>query len=404
MDIMEKAVKILKQPVCDSCLGRQYAQLLSGYSNEERGRVVRTLAAMHIDRADMKHELDMSNFSDYGFHSLEMLKPAGKKCSVCDGLLGNVGKLAKGIARKAKKYDFKTFLVGTKLSFDILSREEELWERIGVDDCEPLKAELNREVGKRLEKLMPGKKFDPKKPDVNFIVDLNDNATGISVNPVFIYGEYQKLVRGIPQTKWPSGKYKNSVEQLIARPFMKASHGKQHTLHAMGREDIDARCLAWRPFVLEITEPKNRTFRLKSLEKKAGKGVKVRGMRLTDVDEVRKIKEARSDKTYQAVVKCDNTIQRKELSKLKHLITEIKQRTPQRVAHRRSDLLRKRKVKSIRARYVDRKTFIMTVRGEAGLYIKELISGDSGRTQPSVSEILGMHCVCKELDVVDIHK
>src|SRR3989344_3088840 len=123
-------------------------------------------------------------------------------------------------------------------------------------------------------------------------------------------------------------------------------------------------------------------------------------MRITNVDEVRRIKEARSDKTYQAVVKCENTVQRKELSKLKHLITEIKQRTPQRVAHRRSDLLRKRKVKSIKARYVDKKTFIMTVRGEAGLYIKELINGDSGRTQPSVSEILGMACVCKQLDVV----
>ena len=79
MDIMEKAVKILKQPVCDSCLGRQYAQLLSGYSNKERGRVIRTVVAMNIDRTDMKHELDMSNFSDYDFHSLEMLKPAGKK-------------------------------------------------------------------------------------------------------------------------------------------------------------------------------------------------------------------------------------------------------------------------------------------------------------------------------------
>ncbi|MBI2579939.1 MAG: tRNA pseudouridine(54/55) synthase Pus10 [Candidatus Aenigmarchaeota archaeon] len=400
---MEKAFKILRQPVCDSCLGRQYAQLLSGYSNVERGRILRSSVAMHIDNEETKHELDMSNFSGYDFHNLEMLKPAAKKCSVCDGLLENIDKLAKGVSRKAKKYDFRTFLIGTKLSFDLLSREEELWERIGVDDCEPLKAELNREVGKRLEKLM-GKKFDAKRPDISFLLDLNENRVEAGVNPLFIYGEYQKLVRGIPQTKWPSGKYKNSVEQIIAKPFMKASGGKIHKLHAQGREDIDARCLAWRPFVLEITEPRNRSLNLKTLSRKIGKGVRIRGMKFCSVSDVRKLKETKSDKTYRAVVKCEKFLQKKDLAKLKHLVSEVRQKTPHRVLHRRADLTRKRKVKALSARYVNRNTFLLTVRGEAGLYIKELVSGDEGRTSPSVSEILGNQCRCKELDVVKIHK
>lgn len=402
MDIMEKAFKILKQPVCDSCLGRQYAQLLSGYSNPERGKIIRSAAAMHIDVENKTHDLDISNFSDYAFHNLDILRPAGKKCSVCDGLLGNIDKIAKNVVRKAKRYDFRTFLIGTKLSFDLLSREEELWERVGVDSCEPLKAELNREIGKRLEKAM-GKKFDPKKPEINFIIDLNENSVGITVNPLFVYGEYQKLVRGIPQTKWPSGKYKNSVEQIIAKPFMKVSKGKQHSLHAMGREDIDARCLAWRPFVLEVTEPRVRSLNLKSMQKKVGKGVKVRNLRFCDVDTVRKVKESRAEKTYQALVVSEKPLQRKDLSKIKKLVGEINQRTPERVLHRRSDLMRKRKVKSIKARYVSKNTFILTVKGEAGLYIKELINGDNGRTRPSISEVLGNDCKCKELDVIKIH-
>jgi tRNA pseudouridine synthase 10 len=399
---MEKAVKILRQPICDSCLGRQYAQLLTGYSNRERGRIVRTLAAMHIDREDAKHELDMSNFHEYDFHNLEMLKPARKKCSVCDDLLENVDKLARGVARKASKYDFKTFLIGTKLSFELLSREEELWERVGVDHCEPLKAELNREIGKRLEKVL-GKKFDPKKPDMNFVIDLNENSIDVRVNPLFIYGEYQKLVRGIPQTKWPSGKYKNSVEQIIAKPFMKAARGRAHKLHSMGREDIDARCLAWRPFVLEITEPRVRSLKLTALGKKVGKGVKVKGLKFSDVDAMRKLKDTKSDKTYRAVVECGKPLQKKDLSRLKHLIAEIKQRTPQRVLHRRPDIMRKRKVKALKAVYNSRNAFILTVRSEAGLYIKELVNGDDGRTTPSVSEILGIPCKCRELDVVKIH-
>ncbi|MDI6720751.1 MAG: tRNA pseudouridine(54/55) synthase Pus10, partial [Candidatus Aenigmarchaeota archaeon] len=280
MDIMEKAMKILKQPVCDSCLGRQYAQLLTGFSNKERGKIIRTAVAMHIDK-DAAHDLELSNFSDYSFHNLELAaKPDRRKCCICEDLLENIDGMAKGIAKKAKGYDFRTFLVGTKLSFELLSREEELWERIGIDNCEPMKAELNREVGKRLEKLT-GKKFDPKKPEMNFVIDLNENKIDVTVNPLFIYGEYQKLVRGIPQTKWPSGKYKNSVEQIIAKPFMKATKGKSHKLHALGREDIDARCLAWRPFVLEIIQPRNRTMNLKSLQKKIASAVKIRSLRLS---------------------------------------------------------------------------------------------------------------------------
>jgi len=46
---------------------------------------------------------------------------------------------------------------------------------------------------------------------------------------------------------------------------------------------------------------------------------------------------------------------------------------------------------------------IIFVTTEAGLYIKELISGDKGRTQPNLSELLQNECVCKELDVVKIH-
>jgi len=37
-----------------------------------------------------------------------------------------------------------------------------------------------------------------------------------------------------------------------------------------------------------------------------------------------------------------------------------------------------------------------------GLYIKELISGDDGRTKPSISEILNTPAECIELDVLEV--
>ncbi len=401
MQIQEKAKRILQQPVCDSCLGRQFAQLLSGYTNSERGHLLRTLIAMSMDKEEAALDVDLSNLAGFNFHKLELReKPEKKKCAVCEDIFPNLGKIADKVAKEAKKYEFSTFLVGTKLSFDLISREENMWERVGIDYCEPIKAELNRELGKLVEK--KAKAAYHSRPDINFIVNLPEGSVKAELNPLFIYGEYQKLVRGIPQTKWPSKKYKTSIEEIMAKPFMLVTKGSGHKLHGHGREDIDARCLGWRPFVLEILEPKKRKMNLAALTKKVGKGIKIRDLRLSNIEEVRRIKEERAEKSYRATVVCEN-ISKKYLTKLSALVGPIKQKTPERVLHRRADKFRSRELKSLKTKFKNNKQFEITVRCEAGLYVKELISGDNGRTVPSVSSILGQACVCKELDVMEIH-
>ena len=126
-------------------------------------------------------------------------------------------------------------------------------------------------------------------------------------------------------------------------------------------------------------------------------------MRFSGVAEVRRIKEAKADKTYRCFVVCDKKIVKNDLKNLMKLKTVIFQKTPQRVLHRRADKARKRAVRSIAAKYINAKKFLLTVRGEGGLYIKELVTGDEGRTRPNVSELLNTLCVCKDLDVINIH-
>jgi tRNA pseudouridine synthase 10 len=46
------------------------------------------------------------------------------------------------------------------------------------------------------------KKVDELNPGVLVLFDMEAGKVALQVNPLFIYGEYQKLVRGIPQTKW----------------------------------------------------------------------------------------------------------------------------------------------------------------------------------------------------------
>jgi tRNA pseudouridine synthase 10 len=417
MPILQKARHILEQPVCDSCLGRQFGQLLSGYTNFARGEAIRTAVAMSLDKEKLEEadkKIDLSNFAKIGFHNLEAGKIIPKKekaCSLCSNMFENLNSFARRANNAVKNIEFRTFVGGSILPAALLDAEESLWERVGIDWAESIKAELNRELGKRIEKLFEaeGRKaeFEPKNPEVVILADFAKNKVTAQINPLFIYGEYQKLVRGIPQTKWPSGKYKTSVEQIMAKPFMRTTQGKAHALHGAGREDIDARCLAWRPFVLEITETKKRIFdraALAKLAKKIAKQVRVRGLRITNMQEVRTLKAARYEKTYRAIVVCKQPIERADLKKLNAIVGEIRQRTPQRVLHRRADKTRKRHVISLKTKYKSKKEFELVVRGDAGLYIKELISGDSGRTQPSVSGVLINDCVCKALDVIQIHK
>jgi tRNA pseudouridine synthase 10 len=74
------------------------------------------------------------------------------------------------------------------------------------------------------------------------------------------------------------------------------------------------------------------------------------------------------------------------------------------VLHRRADLERKREVKEIRWKFINPKTIELKIKCSAGLYVKELVSGDEGRTKPSVAEILGVPAKVKELDVIKIDK
>jgi len=405
-DVKNTATRILKEGyICDNCLGRQFAQLLSGFENKERGKIIRNFIATCIEAGE-DLEVDSSNFEEFKFRFKNIEKKSKKSCMICDNLFEKLEKYVEKASKKMEKIEFNNFLVGTKLSRNLIEREEELWEKIGISWCEPMKSEINRLVGKELEKKFK-KPVEFENPEVLVLLELDKEKVNLRINSFYLFGEYNKLKRGIPQTKWPSGKYKNSVEQIIAKPLMKQIGGSGHKFHGCGREDIDARCLGWRPFVIEILEPKKRKIDKKKLieEVKKTKKVDIRKIKIVKSGLVEIIKRKRPDKTYRALVKLKDDIEKKDLKKLSVLKgKKIYQETPTRVLHRRSDKLRKRIVKDIKWKKIGKKKIELKIKAEAGTYIKELVSGDKGRTYPSVSEILRTPAEVKELDVIKIER
>jgi len=80
----------------------------------------------------------------------------------------------------------------------------------------------------------------------------------------------------------------------------------------------------------------------------------------------------------------------------------IKQQTPLRVLHRRADLTREKYIYEVKVKKVSPKKAEMQIRCQGGLYVKELVSGDEGRTVPSVSELLGNRAKPLKLDVLNV--
>ena len=113
------------------------------------------------------------------------------------------------------------------------------------------------------------------------------------------------------------------------------------------------------------------------------------------------LKSRATDKVYQARIALDRAIPLKKLKDLVGKRFKVRQRTPSRVSSRRSDLLRERKAQVLKAEKKG-KDFLIDLKAGSGLYVKEFVSGDSGRTRPSLTELLGVPCTCKELDVLEI--
>ena len=256
--------------------------------------------------------------------------------------------------------------------------------------------------------------------------------------------------------------YETSVEQVV-RPHVVASmEGRAGTFHGAGREDVDARMLGTgRPFVLEVEGPRTRDPDPAVLEgeinEAADGAVEVEGLRLATYEMVERVKEHDASKRYRAAVRFGEPVSQAALDDALAALdgATIEQYTPQRVDHRRANLTRERTVYSIDGHLgVDEamvgsgkvatltddvnavaasdgepdgtsngklggepvgtsndepddepeeaSTATITIHGEGGLYVKELISGDDGRTEPSVAGLLGSDAEVVALDVLEV--
>ncbi len=438
MEVVEKATALLEQyPLCDYCLGRQFSMLGHGLTNGDRGKAIKRLLVLEGSRLLLEKDeagetllrrVAVNGFSEVSFSTLQALgvevELEETSCYLCGSAFTGLDGLCEKVVERLSSYEFNSFLVGVRAGVRVEDREDELRARFKVIWGESIRSDFSREIGKRVMNAM-GKVVVFKRPDILVTINPFTENISLKVNSLFVYGRYRKLVRGIPQAKWVcsqcgglgcekcqnTGKlYPDSVEELISQPLLQATAGSDVKIHAAGREDIDARVLgSGRPFIIEIVNPVKRSVNLRFLEKEInstseGK-IEVEHLEFSSKDLVRKLKAGEgAEKVYRAKVEFEENVSDEALSLLEETMKQIViyQKTPTRVMHRRAHKLRKRRILKLKVKRLNPILIEMLLRCEGGLYIKEFISGDGGRTSLSVSEATMIPARCVELDVMNV--
>ncbi len=394
---LEAARKGLDRGLCPECFGRLLGRVGHGLSNPER-----TERLLPLLRAP--------------------LPPRSGACTGCSDIFARLDVWVERGLRSVEGFEWHRFTCGSRWEPEMLAREENLWMQVGTEWGESARSAFNREWGKALE-ARTGASGGPDRPDIVFLADLAVGRVEPTILPLYVRGRYRKLDRTIPQTHWPcrrcrgrgcdacagTGKtYPTSVEELVGAPLLTAAAASETRFHGMGREDIDARMLGrGRPFVLELVRPHHRTIDLATLApeiaRSSGGRVEVDGLRAAEATDVVHVKEAAPEKSYRVGVV--GTVPVAKVNESLEVATgrAIAQRTPTRVAHRRSDRVRARRIVSARVIEAADAGFTLEIRTEAGTYVKEWVEGDGGRTEPNLAGLVGVPLKVGFLDVLDVH-
>jgi tRNA pseudouridine synthase 10 len=155
MSVSQKAFLMLeKYPLCDHCLGRQFALLGYSLENNRRGEALKIELTLQASADVSENEthavkvlkvLATNGFSPTAQATLKHLNKRLPKtdelhhCFLCDAKFAATDSLLQKVQDALAPYEFSTFLVGVEIPVAIAEREDEFKAAFSVQYSESLK-------------------------------------------------------------------------------------------------------------------------------------------------------------------------------------------------------------------------------------------------------------------------
>ncbi len=398
-------------PVCNHCLGRCFRDRGTDLSNEDRGHALRVSVALADDEP------------------ITPVEPAD--CWVCEGLVPDYDVWADRVEEALSELAFETFLLGTHVPDEIEANETDIREQAGLDATagEPLRAECNREVGKRLEARLPAI-VDHDYPDVVAIQDLDDADVDLQLNPAYLFGRYRKLEPGLAQrirvcrvcngrgTEWREGEAqpcehcggsgydtKESIEWYVTEAIQATMDGSDTVFNAAGREDQDVLVRGeGRPFVVEIKKPRTRPADLSAIKDDvratSDGAIEVEGLSPASRDLVAHLTQTTIAETYRLELTFGTRVDQASFEAALDSLDSASVR--QRIEHDGRVSEQIRSVDGLRGELQSETTATVEIYSTDGLDLEALMVGDADRSDPNLASLLETAVTVDSIAVIDV--
>src|SRR4030067_3456414 len=164
MSILETAMEMLKKhPLCNHCLGRQFAMLGRGIDNGNRGKARKLslplqASALHSEKNaegfTRLKDLVINGFSTEAEETLRQMKKRIPKrqlrpCYLCEDKFQSLEMLMDKALKETAHYEYTTFLVGVELPFTVEEREDEFKAEFSAGYGDSIRNEFGRLLGKK---------------------------------------------------------------------------------------------------------------------------------------------------------------------------------------------------------------------------------------------------------------
>ncbi len=408
---IEKAMEILrKYPLCDHCLGRLFARLGTGLSNEERGRSIKNYLLMRVHEKIISEGLSDESVNDVRALALSGHEPSIKflrnlsieissvPCYVCgNSIFNRLDEWSRNIAESLRSLgvEYRSFRLGSRVPIDVLRKELNITTEFNISSSESIKRELNRELGKRVSSIL-GIQFSREEPDVETIIDITTGTITTQVMPIYIFTRYRKVhrvVNGKENTRWP-------IDRVV-----QAYSAQGAIIHTGGDDPSGARVLGnGRPAVIQVIRPGKRLDikDVSPLLMDPSYDVLLEEFSYVKSSAITRVRARVRDYviTYRVLAIADDHVTNETMMSLHDYFRN--RQVVQRFKHGHRVRRRVSMVYELYGRVIRGRLVEFLIKCQGNLYIRGFVHGGFGDVEPSIAGVLGIGIRPLEIDILNV--